>query len=285
MPGLVVLADADPFELRLVCDLCASLGYDVATAGDGGGVLDAIARDRPVLVLMDTELPGIDGERVLEILKADPGLRQVPVVLATRHGDDAARGRALALGAAECVTKPYRTSELHECLSGVLRAQAARPSNLPGSGVDVLASDPTTGAGTAAQLHMSLDYEFTRAARYAHPLACVVVRHLDHARIAERFGADASRASLASLARVLRGCIRSVDQLFLSGASEFTVLLPETASDGCAIVVERLRARIGDVSEPPPRIAVGVAAYPNEGASGGEALWRSALGAAIREAV
>lgn len=288
MAGLVLLADADPFELRLVCDVCAHLGYEVATAADGSGVLDAIARDRPVLVVMDTSLPGIDGQRVLEILKADPELRQVPVVLATARDDDAARRRALALGAADYVTKPYRTSELQERLRNVLRLRAVLGSDAPHPDDDLAqAIDPAVGSGTSAQLHMSLEYEFTRASRYAHPLGCVVVRHLNHGEIAAVGGAAAAQRSLDAVARVLRGCIRSVDQLFLSAPREITLLLPETGDEGCAIVVERVRARAADVAvvgAPLPIIALGVACYPSESATSGEALWRLALGRAVRGA-
>jgi len=74
MSALVLVADADPFNLRLLSELCGTLGYDVMTAADGGAVLDALARQRPSLVLMDSALPVMDGLKVLEVLRADAGL-------------------------------------------------------------------------------------------------------------------------------------------------------------------------------------------------------------------
>jgi len=97
MSALVLVADSDPFNLRLLSELCSSLGYDVMSAADGGAVLDALARQRPSLVLMDAGLPVMDGFNVLGILKADAGLCDVPVLLVTQEDDEPSRERALAL--------------------------------------------------------------------------------------------------------------------------------------------------------------------------------------------
>ncbi len=106
MSALILLADADPFDLRLLSELCSSLGYEIVTAADGGAVLDAVARVQPDLVLMDVSLPVMDGMQVLRILKADHDLSQVPIVLVTSDGDEDARRRGVELGADDYVTKP-----------------------------------------------------------------------------------------------------------------------------------------------------------------------------------
>jgi diguanylate cyclase (GGDEF)-like protein len=277
MSALILLADADPFNLGLLSELCGSLGYEVVTAADGGAVLDAVARAQPALVLMDASLPVMDGLQVLRILKADKDLAHVPIVLVTADGDEDLRRRGVELGADDYVTKPYRSFEIQQRLRNVLRLSAAVQ---PGERLDII--DPVTGAGTSSQLHISLDYEFTRAVRYKHPLSCVVVRCVNHAQIGAGVGAPKAQRVLAQMAGALRACIRGVDHLFRSGPDEFTILLPETDARGCGIVVGRVQANMsrddrfdGDV-QPRPSIAVASACYPSRTVEDGEALWRGA---------
>ena len=148
-------------------------------------------------------------------------------------------------------------------------------------------ADPLTGAGTTSQLHISLEYEFTRAVRYQRPLGCVVVRCANYGQIASRLGGVSAQRVLVQLAGALRGCIRGVDHLFRSAPDEFTVLLPETDARGCAIVVERLELTSAQTAfdadvDPRPLIRVASACYPARKVDDGEALWRGAA-ATLRE--
>ena len=203
-------------------------------------------------------------------------------MLVTRHGDEEARRRGVEMGAEDYVTKPYRSFEIQQRLRNVLRMRAATNS---GSGaqapIERLAIvDSLTGAGTTSQLHISLEYEFTRAVRYNHPLSCVVVRCLNYAQIASSLGGGSAQSVLVELAGALRGCIRGVDHLFRTSADEFTILLPETDARGCRIVVDRLEATtardelFGATVRPRPSIAVASACYPSRKVDDGESLWR-----------
>src|SRR5690349_7527320 len=159
MSALILVADADPFELRLLSELCSTLGYDVVTAADGGAVLDAVARSRPDLVLMEAAMPVTDGFQVLRILKADHDLVHVPVVLVTADGDDESRQRGFEMGAEDYVTKPYRSFEIQQRLRNVLRLRGApvTASSAPPANERMEIADALTGAGTTSQLHISLD--------------------------------------------------------------------------------------------------------------------------------
>jgi diguanylate cyclase (GGDEF)-like protein len=282
MSALILVAESDPFNLRHLSELCSTLGYEVVTAADGGAVLDAVARERPALVLMDASLPVMDGLQVLRILKADRDLSRVIVVLATEDSDLETRRRGLEMGAEDYVSKPYRSFEVQQRLRNVLRVRATQaPTSSMPPGLDRLdIVDPLTGAGTMSQLHISLEYEFTRAVRYRHPLACVVVRCANYSQVASHLGGGSAQRVLVQLAGELRACIRGVDHLFRSGPDEFTVLLPETDPRGCKIVVDRLGAKMGrgdlwpeDV-KPVPVVSVASACYPTREVPDGESLWR-----------
>jgi len=282
MSALVLVADADPFNLHLLSELCGTLGYDVMTAADGGAVLDAMARQRPSLVLMDAGLPVMDGLNVLGILKADTGLCDVPVLLVTQEADTASRERGIALGAQHCLYKPYRPLEVQQRLREIIDGPQRRTRGPSGPAPRELA-DPLTKLGTASQLHISLDYEFTRAVRYHHALSCVVIACMNRDELAERLGKHASDQVIGPMANVIKGSIRNVDHLFRSGEYEFTILLPETHHEGARIVVERLRALLRepkptdtDTRGGRPVIAVASASMPYESFVDGEALYACA---------
>jgi len=275
MSALVLVADSDPFNLRLLSELCGTLGYEVMTAADGGAVLDAMARQRPSLVLMDAALPVMDGLNVLGILKADSGLCDVPVVLVTQEADTLSRERGLAMGADHCLHKPYRPLEIQQRLREIIDKSdpdAGQPETRTGTPLPDIV-DPLTQLGTANQLWISLDYEFTRAVRYKHSLSCVVVACKNgEALAAKRGGAG---AVIVPMANTIKGGIRNVDHLFRSGEYEFTILLPETQRDGARIVLERLRALLREHEATGAEIAVAATTVPKQGVSDGEALYAS----------
>ncbi len=287
MTSLVLVADDDPFNLRLLQELCEGAGYRVVTAADGGDVLDVVARERPDLILLDVAMPVLDGFEVLRILKSDADLVDIPVVLVTAAGDEESRSRGIELGAEDYVTKPYRVFEIQQRVRNALRVCAAETAAAQARERVRSAElvDPLTRAGTTQQLMVSLDYEYTRAVRYGHSLTCMVVRLSNYVDIAEAAGQESGEGVLVQLVSGIRGCIRSIDHLFRSDLEEFVVLLPETGAEGASVVQRRIEQRAGDGSlwsaaiEPLPRILVGSATHPDVQVDGGNALVRAALDA------
>ncbi len=107
MARTILVVDDHEDNRRILRDLLASAGYDVveATTGEDGVAL-ATAR-APDLILMDIQLPGIDGYEATRRIKADATLRRIPLIVVTSYalsGDDA---KALAAGADAYVAKPF----------------------------------------------------------------------------------------------------------------------------------------------------------------------------------
>ena len=97
---------------RILRLLLASAGYEVIEAVTGEeGVTSAETR-RPDLILMDIQLPGLDGYEATRRIKANPALHQIPIIVVTSYalsGDDA---KALAAGCTDYVTKPFSPRQL-----------------------------------------------------------------------------------------------------------------------------------------------------------------------------
>src|SRR5689334_17200341 len=142
---------------------------------------------------MEAAMPVMDGFQVLRILKADHDLVHVPVVLVTADGDDASRQRGFEMGAEDYVTKPYRTFEIQQRLRNVLRLRAApvTASSAPPPNERLEIADALTGAGTTSQLHISLDYAFTRTVRYQRPLRAQLTTTQLNGQIATTIGGSA----------------------------------------------------------------------------------------------
>lgn len=99
---------------------------DVAQASSGPEGLETARKSLPELILLDLQMPGMDGFMVLEALRADKRARRIPVILLTaafRDPESIARG--LALGATEYLTKPIQAEELRVRIAAVLRAARA----------------------------------------------------------------------------------------------------------------------------------------------------------------
>lgn len=243
MSALVLVADPDPFNLRLLHDACEAAGYDVVTAADGPDVLAMVARHPPDLLVLDAKMSEIDAFEILRILRADTNLVSIPVLLVTDEGDLDARRRGIELGADDYLTKPYRVFEIQQRVRNVLRATRRDRLGIPESAPPADQRDPVTGAGTPSQLLISLDYEHTRAERYGHPLTCMVVRLSNSEQIATASEDGTADRAMALIGSGLKGCIRAVDHLFRLRRDEFCILLPETDATGASYVLRRLQGQ------------------------------------------
>ena len=97
---------------RLLSDLLTSVGYELIEALSGEEGLTAAEREMPDLILMDIQLPGIDGYEVTRRIKANPALRHIPIIAVTSYalsGDDV---KALEAGCDAYVTKPFDPADL-----------------------------------------------------------------------------------------------------------------------------------------------------------------------------
>ncbi|TMC46042.1 MAG: response regulator [Chloroflexi bacterium] len=90
----------------------ADLGYDVREAKDGIEALDAVAADEPDLILLDIDMPRLDGIAVCEQLKAHPVRRLIPIVILTASSDRDTKLRGIAAGADDYLSKPFDAKEL-----------------------------------------------------------------------------------------------------------------------------------------------------------------------------
>jgi putative two-component system response regulator len=108
----VLVADDSSNVRSLFERLLRTDGHEVISAPDGQAALDAVWRTRPDVILLDVEMPGVDGLEVCRRLKADPATRLTPVVMITGQTDLSDRIRGIEAGADEFLSKPLHPDEL-----------------------------------------------------------------------------------------------------------------------------------------------------------------------------
>jgi DNA-binding response OmpR family regulator len=121
LPARKVLLVDDEDSLRKVMkDLLERDGYVVTEARDGVQALDQVDRVGPDIIVLDLNLPGLDGYGVLSHLRSRPATAAIPVIVLTAKGDEDNEVRVFELGADDFLTKPFRARALSARLEAVL---------------------------------------------------------------------------------------------------------------------------------------------------------------------
>lgn len=113
----ILIVDDNAINLKLVAYLMKANGYVVETALDAESAIDAIRANHPDVILMDIQLPGIDGLELTRRLKADPKTRDIVIVAVTAYAMKGDQAKALAAGCDDYITKPIDTRTLPETIA------------------------------------------------------------------------------------------------------------------------------------------------------------------------
>lgn len=117
----VVVAEDEASLAKLISFKLQREHYEVAMAEDGGKALELIQGNHPDLILLDVMMPVMDGYHVLQEIKKDPKLSEIPVIMLTSKGQEKDVVRGIDLGATDYIVKPFRPSELVARIRRVLK--------------------------------------------------------------------------------------------------------------------------------------------------------------------
>src|SRR5262245_8232347 len=98
-------------NMQILRDLLVSAGYEIIEAENGEQAL-AAAQQKPDLILMDIQIPIIDGYEVTRRIKADPMLTTIPIIAVTSHAMDGGEDKARAAGCDDFISKPFSPRQL-----------------------------------------------------------------------------------------------------------------------------------------------------------------------------
>jgi diguanylate cyclase (GGDEF)-like protein len=240
-PSVLVAEDSLVIRAVLVEQL-RSRGYRVLEAGDGEQALAACQRERPDVVLLDVEMPQLDGHAVLAGIKADPRLADIPVVFVTARvtTEDVVEG--LRLGAHDYLRKPFEPSELLARVSAAARIKALQDELRLRNAELELASRTDALTGLANRRH--LEEQLQRLAAASGQLSVLLLDVDRFKQVNDTRGHAAGDEVLRALAERLRQAARAGDVPGRWGGEEFLVALPATSAAEAAGLGERVRKEI-----------------------------------------
>ena len=126
MPKLL-LAEDDEFSRDMLVRRLERQGFEMITAADGREALLAARQHRPDLILMDLDMPVMDGHAAMEALRSDPRTFRIPIIVLTAHASPDDVARALQAGCQAYETKPIALRRLVERIGEVLTPRAGTP--------------------------------------------------------------------------------------------------------------------------------------------------------------
>src|SRR5213079_596862 len=124
----ILVVDDDTMSRKILVQLLVSAGYDCRECEDGAQALQIIHTKQPSLLLLDFDMPGLNGTEVLKRLRSDtdPAIAQLPAIMLTGYGSEASEVRGLQAGADDFVTKPVNAAVLRARIETQLRLRSMR---------------------------------------------------------------------------------------------------------------------------------------------------------------
>jgi diguanylate cyclase (GGDEF)-like protein len=243
MQQQILLIDDSPAIHALVKTLLAGEAVDIHEAMDGeSGVRMAVSL-RPDLVLLDVDMPGMNGFEACKQILSDSTLANVPVIFLTSCSTIEEKVRGLELGAGDYVTKPFNRTELWARVRSALRT-----SRLVRLLEKKALIDSLTGLGTRDMFERQLSIEVSLMGRFRSPLSCIVVEVENLDSIREKFGRPCGEMVLQRIAATIEANCRPEEVPCRYGDNEFAVIATRVTAEEALGIGAKLREAISSLS-------------------------------------
>jgi diguanylate cyclase (GGDEF)-like protein len=245
MRPVALLIDDSPDVQKLLTMRLRGEGIDVLSAGDGVEGLRLVREAMPSVVLLDIDMPGMDGFEVLRTLKDTDATLHVPVIMLSGLHSPHDKVTAFDLGAVDFITKPFDVTELRVRVRSALRVSHLLRMLAQRAQIDGL-----TGLYNRAHFNQRWDEEVSATQRHSRPLSLALF-DLDHFKsVNDTYGHPAGDAVIQGLAKLLQRECRQSDVACRYGGEEFALIMPETLPQDAAAVCERVRESLSAIVWP-----------------------------------
>jgi two-component system alkaline phosphatase synthesis response regulator PhoP len=156
MAKKILLIEDDPDIAGLILHYLTQEHYEVEHVSDGKDGLSAVRRQKPDLVLLDLMLPGMDGLTVNRLIKQDPSLSGIPVVIVTAKGEETDRVVGLEMGADDYIVKPFHPKELVARVKAILRRKESDQAPSDRISIGPVSIDASRHEATFEGVHVPL---------------------------------------------------------------------------------------------------------------------------------
>jgi diguanylate cyclase (GGDEF)-like protein len=260
----VLIVDDIQDNLELLRGDLEDDGYEVTAATSGPECLKAAQVAGVDAILLDLNMPGMNGKDTLRRLKSSEGTSGIPVIMVSANDEEADVIGCLDLGAQDYVSKPYAYPILAARLRGSVRLveQQRQLATLTAQLVELATTDGLTGASNRRHFTQRAAAELACHQR-SQRAASLLLFDADHFKhVNDTLGHATGDLALQVIAQALCGEARDADLVGRIGGEEFAICCPDTDAAGAAALAERIRARIERTvvrdGEPALRLTVSV---------------------------
>ncbi len=257
----VLIVDDAPDTLEIIQKLLRYEGYDVATALTGEEGVKKVEEEKPDVVLMDINLPGIDGTEALRRIRIVNPLQCVIMLTAFATVDNAIR--ALKEGASDFVKKPFENEHLIHIVNQCLEKYKTlkEKEKLEEEVRRLSVTDDLTGLYNHRHFFKTLEAELIRLRRQKTSLSVMMVDLDNFKNYNDRYGHLEGDKVLKSVGEIIKHSIRrNVDSGYRYGGDEFSVLLIGASMNRAMAIAERIRSSI-EQTEFHITVSVGLSEY------------------------
>lgn len=253
----ILLVDDDSGAIHVLARILGG-NASLSVATNGPDALRVAAEVVPDLILLDAEMPEMNGFEVCRALEATPELAHIPVIFVTSHKDEAFEVAGFDAGAVDFITKPVNPR-----LVAVRVENQLRVKRMSDQLRQLASTDGLTGLFNRMRLDQALEREWRRAHRSGQPLSLVML-DVDHfKRFNDHYGHPEGDRCLQAVAGVLKQlCRRPADLAGRFGGEEFALLLPDTDDAGAEhmaqLVLQEVQAMALEHADSPTATTVTV---------------------------
>ncbi|MBI3203532.1 MAG: diguanylate cyclase [Myxococcales bacterium] len=242
MTQSVLVIDDSPDIHQLLAVRLKPEGLELHHVHAAEAGLARVGELQPDLVLLDVDMPGLDGFAVCERLKADPRTVGIPVIFLTGSSDVESKVRGFEVGGVDYVTKPFEPAELRARVRAALKTK--RFQDLLSSRANV---DALTSLWNRAYFERRLNDELAAATRYGRVVSLVFI-DVDHfKKLNDGFGHPFGDQVLTRIGELLWANARETDAPCRYGGEELATILTETPLEGAVVAAERIRQGIAQL--------------------------------------
>ncbi|QTA84270.1 Two component system response regulator, GGDEF domain-containing [Desulfonema magnum] len=274
---MIVLIEDSALDAKLILACLDGLPYQIRTFGNGKDAVAFVQKEQADIVLLDLNLPDMDGFEFLDNLRKTEHNKNTQVVVITGSDDHESKLRSIELGTDDFLLKPVDREEIRARTNALIRKKAYldQLNDRFETALNAAITDRLTMLYNHTYFKHFLEREIKRSHRQNHPLALIMIDVDNFKKYNDTRGHLAGDRVLQQTSRIVRDNIREIDLAARYGGEEFAIVLPHIDMKDALAVAERVRKAIAahafprEAPFPPDKVTVsmGVAFSPTDAAS------------------